>query len=42
MDTLRDKNYLEQLWSSGNAPWKSWWWKRRISTLFFGEAKKSF
>lgn len=24
MDTLRDKNYLEQLWSSGQAPWKCW------------------
>jgi glucose-1-phosphate cytidylyltransferase len=24
MDTLRDKNMLEQLWSSGQAPWKSW------------------
>lgn len=24
MDTLRDKNYLEELWTSGNAPWKSW------------------
>ena len=24
MDTLRDKNYLEDLWSNGNAPWKSW------------------
>jgi glucose-1-phosphate cytidylyltransferase len=24
MDTLRDKNYLEDLWSSGKAPWKSW------------------
>ncbi|MCW7755343.1 glucose-1-phosphate cytidylyltransferase [Desulfobotulus sp. H1] len=24
MDTLRDKNYLERLWSSGNAPWKKW------------------
>lgn len=24
MDTLRDKNYLEDLWSSGNPPWKSW------------------
>ena len=22
MDTLRDKNYLEELWRSGNAPWK--------------------
>ncbi|RSD27581.1 glucose-1-phosphate cytidylyltransferase [Vibrio pectenicida] len=22
MDTLRDKNYLEELWDSGNAPWK--------------------
>jgi glucose-1-phosphate cytidylyltransferase len=24
MDTLRDKNKLEELWSSGNAPWKIW------------------
>jgi glucose-1-phosphate cytidylyltransferase len=24
MDTLRDKNHLEDLWSSGNAPWKVW------------------
>jgi glucose-1-phosphate cytidylyltransferase len=24
MDTLRDKNHLEELWSSGKAPWKSW------------------
>ena len=24
MDTLRDKNFLEQLWASGNAPWKIW------------------
>ena len=24
MDTLRDKVLLEQLWDSGNAPWKSW------------------
>jgi len=24
MDTLRDKNYLEQLWKSGEAPWKIW------------------
>jgi len=24
MDTLRDKNYLEELWSSGSAPWKNW------------------
>jgi len=24
MDTLRDKNYLEQLWQSGSAPWKQW------------------
>lgn len=23
MDTMRDKNYLEELWKSGNAPWKS-------------------
>jgi len=24
MDTLRDKNKLEELWSNGNAPWKIW------------------
>ena len=24
MDTLRDKQYLEELWQSGKAPWKSW------------------
>ena len=24
MDTLRDKNYLESLWASGEAPWKVW------------------
>ena len=24
MDTLRDKTYLEELWASGRAPWKTW------------------
>jgi glucose-1-phosphate cytidylyltransferase len=24
MDTLRDKTHLEELWASGNAPWKAW------------------
>ncbi len=24
MDTLRDRNHLEQLWSTGAAPWKTW------------------
>ena len=24
MDTLRDRNTLENLWEKGNAPWKSW------------------
>ena len=24
MDTLRDKEKLEQLWNSGKAPWKVW------------------
>lgn len=24
MDTLRDRNYLEELWQSGKAPWKVW------------------
>lgn len=24
MDTLRDRNHLERLWASGDAPWKTW------------------
>ncbi len=24
MDTMRDKNYLEELWAKGKAPWKIW------------------
>lgn len=24
MDTMRDKEYLEDLWQKGNAPWKRW------------------
>jgi glucose-1-phosphate cytidylyltransferase len=24
MDTLRDRNYLEELWAKGDAPWKVW------------------
>jgi glucose-1-phosphate cytidylyltransferase len=24
MDTLRDKNLLEDLWNSGKTPWKKW------------------
>ena len=24
VDTLRDKNHVEELWNSGNAPWKVW------------------
>jgi glucose-1-phosphate cytidylyltransferase len=24
MDTLRDKQLLEELWASGRAPWKNW------------------
>ena len=24
MDTLRDKNYLENLWSNNKAPWRNW------------------
>lgn len=24
MDTLREKNHLEELWATGKAPWKSW------------------
>ena len=41
MDTLRDKNYLEKLWLTGDAPWKnlvinmvklnpSFWNKKRV------------
>lgn len=24
MDTMRDKNHLEELWATGRAPWKTW------------------
>ncbi|MFI5037029.1 MAG: glucose-1-phosphate cytidylyltransferase, partial [Solirubrobacterales bacterium] len=24
MDTLRDRNQLDELWSSGQAPWRKW------------------
>jgi glucose-1-phosphate cytidylyltransferase len=24
MDTLREKQYLQDLWDSGKAPWKVW------------------
>ena len=24
MDTLREKEYLEKLWETGQAPWKVW------------------
>jgi len=24
LDTLRDKNYLDELWRNGKAPWKNW------------------
>ena len=24
MDTVRDRNYLQRLWDSGEAPWKTW------------------
>jgi glucose-1-phosphate cytidylyltransferase len=24
MDTLKEKNFLEDLWNSGKAPWKIW------------------
>ena len=24
MDTLREKNMLEELWATGKAPWKIW------------------
>lgn len=31
MDTLREKNILEELWSSGRAPWKIWKEKPSLS-----------
>ncbi len=31
MDTLREKNYLEQLWNSGQAPWKIWPTREAVS-----------
>jgi glucose-1-phosphate cytidylyltransferase len=31
MDTLKEKNYLEELWARGNAPWTIW--KTRPSEL---------
>lgn len=24
MDTLQNKNYLENIWNNWNAPWKNW------------------
>ena len=24
MDTLRDKTFLNEIWDSGNAPWRTW------------------
>jgi glucose-1-phosphate cytidylyltransferase len=24
MDTLRERNFLQELWDSGKAPWKVW------------------
>ena len=24
MDTIKEKNFLEELWASGKAPWKIW------------------
>jgi len=24
MDTIRDRDYLNNIWQSGNAPWKKW------------------
>ena len=30
MDTLRDKTMLDNLWNSGQAPWKTW----KVATVF--------
>ena len=32
MDTLREKQQLEALWQTGNAPWATW--ERTVSTVF--------
>lgn len=36
MDTLKEKNVLEELWSSGNAPWKIWDRARKSSPVGHG------
>lgn len=36
MDTLRDKNYLEELWVSGTAPWNCW--SKKAAPEFLVEA----
>src|SRR5258708_3903635 len=40
MDTLRDKQHLEELWSIGKAPWKTWY-KRDLGAVF-GASAASF
>ena len=39
MDTLRDKNYLEELWNLKKAPWK-FGMNKRIKIKIFLENKK--
>jgi glucose-1-phosphate cytidylyltransferase len=40
MDTLRDKRRLESLWSSGDAPWKTWQEKEEITSISYGTQKQ--
>lgn len=38
MDTLRDKNHLEDLWKSGNAPWNLWSMKQaKVSDILYAD-----
>ena len=37
MDTLKEKNFLEQLWHSGEAPWKIWQPQHEGTALTLGK-----
>lgn len=41
MDTMREKERLEQLWSTGQAPWKRWN-ERKKNLSSFGQQGKSY
>ncbi len=41
MDTMNEKKKLEEMWRSGNAPWKVWG-ERDMNNLTFFKGKKVF